>query len=73
MVGRCFMEHPHLFAGVVRLPEVEELAPYVIGGRRLEVLALADRTQREERLLNASVQIRPETTPPRPKGSSTAS
>jgi GMC oxidoreductase/FAD binding domain len=68
MVGRCFMEHPHLFAGVVRLPEVEELAPYVIGGRRLEVLALADRTQREERLLNASVQIRPEYHTTAPEG-----
>jgi GMC oxidoreductase/FAD binding domain len=68
MVGRCFMEHPHVFAGVVRLPDIEELAPYVIGGRRLEVLALADRTQQEERLLNASVQIRREYHTTAPEG-----
>jgi choline dehydrogenase-like flavoprotein len=58
-VGRFFMEHPHVLAGTVRLPDAEALRPYLGGDGQLDVLSLADTAQREERLLNASVQLRP--------------
>jgi choline dehydrogenase-like flavoprotein len=59
MTGRCFMEHPHVLAGTVRLPDAAPLRSCLERGPELEVLALDDARQREERLLNASMQLRP--------------
>ena len=59
MVGRFFMEHPHVLAGRVQVPDTEYLRPYMVRGSQLDVLSLADAAQQEERLLNASVQLRP--------------
>lgn len=59
MVGRCFMEHPHVQSGTVSLPDVNLLRPYLDGGLTVDVFGLPDAVQREQRLLNTSVQIRP--------------
>jgi choline dehydrogenase-like flavoprotein len=60
MTGRCFMEHPHVLAGTVKLPDEPELRPcFAPGPEELEVLGLGDAIQADERLLNASVQLRP--------------
>ncbi|HEY5317665.1 MAG TPA: GMC oxidoreductase [Solirubrobacteraceae bacterium] len=60
MLGRCFMDHPHVMAGTVRLPDAAELGSYLqLEGPALDVLALDDSLQRDERLLGASVQLRP--------------
>jgi choline dehydrogenase-like flavoprotein len=58
MTGRCFMEHPHVLAGTVRLPDAEAFGTCLEPGPELEVLALDNASQAEERLLNASVQLR---------------
>jgi choline dehydrogenase-like flavoprotein len=59
MTGRCFMEHPHVLAGRVRLPDPEPFRACLEGVSSLEVLALADDALAEGGLLNASVQLRP--------------
>lgn len=59
MAGRCFMDHPHVVAGTVRVPDPDLLDPFLDKGRTLDVLALPDATQRREGLLNASVQLLP--------------
>jgi GMC oxidoreductase/FAD dependent oxidoreductase len=62
MTGRCFMEHPHVRAGTVRLRDSTPLYSlfYGFGGQSsLDVLALPDATQRRERILNTMVQLRP--------------
>lgn len=65
-VGRHFMEHFHVLAGTVTLPDAgawrECLGPHddpALGHPRMSVLALADDVQRRERLLNATVQLAP--------------
>ena len=58
MIGRCFMEHPHILAGGAWLPSGEALRSCLDTGPELDVLALADAAQSEERVLNASVQLR---------------
>jgi choline dehydrogenase-like flavoprotein len=62
MTGRCFMEHPHVLAGTVKLPDEAAAALrscLVPGPPEFDVLALDDATQAAEGLLNASVQLRP--------------
>jgi choline dehydrogenase-like flavoprotein len=63
MVGRCFMDHPHILAGTVRLPEPDPLASCLSGTAKLDVLSLTDTAQRDERLLNATVQLMPLASP----------
>ena len=58
MTGRSFMEHPHVLAGTVRLPNAAALPASQVG-TRLDVFALDEATQRDEHLLNVSVQVRP--------------
>jgi len=58
MTGRYFMEHPHVRAGTMHLPDAAALASYLEPSSDLEVLSLGDETQREERLLNSSVELR---------------
>ena len=59
MTGQCFMEHPHVLAGAVEVPDSEDLRP-LLGGppNELEVFALDDETLADERLLNAGVHLR---------------
>jgi choline dehydrogenase-like flavoprotein len=60
MLGRFFMDHPHVVAGNVKLADRSVLAECVTdGGSSLEVFTLPEATQRDERLLNALVQLRP--------------
>ncbi len=59
MVGRCFMEHPHVLSGTVSVPDVNAIRPYLDAGLRLDVLALPDVVQRDEQLLGAGMQLRP--------------
>ena len=58
MVGRCFMEHPHVLAGLVELPHTEALRECLEGNGKLDVLALGDGAQHANRLHNATVQLR---------------
>jgi len=59
ITGRYFMEHPHVPAGMVQLPDEAPLRSCLVPGPpELEVLALDDASQAGERLLNASVQLR---------------
>ena len=58
MTGRCFMVHPHVLAGTVRVPDGEVLRPYLERTSTLGVLALSEAVQRDRELLNASVQLR---------------
>jgi choline dehydrogenase-like flavoprotein len=69
MLGRCFMEHPHVLAGRAMLPEPRSLGALVEEGPTRDVLALDDETQYRERLLNATVQLRPRDRQEGPKGS----
>jgi choline dehydrogenase-like flavoprotein len=66
MIGRCFMEHPHVLAGGAWLADAERLQSYFYGGPRLDVLTLPTEQQRSDRLLNASVQLRRLTWDPSP-------
>ena len=66
LIGRYFMEHPHVLAGGVWLPDAAPLQSFFYGGRRLDVLAVPDEQQRSERLLNAGVQLRRVTWDPSP-------
>jgi choline dehydrogenase-like flavoprotein len=61
MTGRCFMEHPHVLAGRVKLPDAEVVRSCLEAESEseLEVFALDDASQSEERLLNATVQLQP--------------
>jgi choline dehydrogenase-like flavoprotein len=60
LTGRFFMEHPHVLAGTVRIPETAPLEAFIAPGpHELAVLSLADAVQAAEGLLNASVQLRP--------------
>jgi choline dehydrogenase-like flavoprotein len=60
MTGRCFMEHPHVLAGSIRLTEPDALRSYLELGRpQLDVFALDPETQSEHGLLNVMVQVRP--------------
>lgn len=63
-VGRYFMEHPTLTAGVVRSPDWRRLcdlfSPGLVDGRFIETgLAPSDSFQRDKRILNAVGRIRP--------------
>jgi hypothetical protein len=69
MLGRCFMEHPHVLAGTARLPESTWLRDYVEDGSTRDVLALDDEIQWRQRLLNATVQLRPRAEQDGPAGS----
>jgi choline dehydrogenase-like flavoprotein len=60
MIGRYFMEHPHVLAGAVWLPDAAELRSLLVASRSCDVLALDDASQAGERLLNATVQLRPQ-------------
>jgi len=66
IAGRFFMEHPHALVGSVELPDPTPLHSCLTAGAVREVLALPEDIQRTERLLNASVQLSPQT----PMGSS---
>jgi choline dehydrogenase-like flavoprotein len=62
--GRYFMEHPHVLAGEVEIPDASEWASCMADPNRrdvvsLDVLALDDEQQWTERLHNATVQLRP--------------
>jgi choline dehydrogenase-like flavoprotein len=59
LTGRFFMEHPHVLAGTLTLPDAAAL-PSLLDGDRLEreLFSLTDETQRREQLLNTSVQLR---------------
>jgi choline dehydrogenase-like flavoprotein len=59
MLGRCFMDHPHVNAGVVVIPDTARLRPFLGGPGRLDVLGLSEETMSAEGLLDASVQLRP--------------
>jgi len=59
LAGRYFMEHPHVLAGSVLIPDAERLESYFQGPGVLDVLGLSDQAQREQELLNATVQLRP--------------
>jgi choline dehydrogenase-like flavoprotein len=69
MLGRCFMEHPHVLAGTVTLPASTPLRDCTEDGPERDVLALDDETQYRERLLNATVQLRRRTQQNGPEGS----
>src|SRR5436309_9480687 len=62
--GRYFMEHPHVLAGEVEIPDAAEWASCMADANSrnvasLDVLALDDERQSDERLHNATVQLRP--------------
>lgn len=59
LAGRFFMDHPHVLAGTVVLPDALPLRSLLDGQREQDVLALTDEAQRDERLLNTSVELRP--------------
>jgi GMC oxidoreductase len=58
MTGRCFMEHPHVLAGRVQLPDANGLSACLEGEDGRDVLALTDTQQRQESLLSASIELR---------------
>ena len=63
--GRYFMEHPHVLAGELEIPDASEWGSYMADVRReevesLDVLALGDEQQWDQRLHNATVQLRPQ-------------
>jgi choline dehydrogenase-like flavoprotein len=73
LVGRFFMEHPHLWSGIY-IP-ADEKAARSTGLYRLHdkdgtpimgKLTVGEQTQKKEKLLNYSVSIHPEVTAPRP-------
>jgi choline dehydrogenase-like flavoprotein len=58
MLGRCFMDHPHVRAGRVWLSDPEPLSScFRAPQQSFDVLSLTDSAQRDERLLNATVQL----------------
>ncbi|MFL5780487.1 MAG: GMC oxidoreductase [Thermoleophilaceae bacterium] len=62
--GRCFMEHPHVLAGGVEIPDASEWVSCMadVNNRdvvSLDVIALEGERQWNERLQNATVQLRP--------------
>ncbi len=66
LVGRFFMEHPHVVLGSVHLPEkakwnryLERMDPDLDHGA-MWALALSAETQRAHKLLNATVQLWPD-------------
>jgi hypothetical protein len=59
LIGRYFMEHPHVLAGTVGLPDGRPLRSFLGGERDLDVFTLADGVQAHERLGAASVELRP--------------
>jgi choline dehydrogenase-like flavoprotein len=66
LVGRFFMEHPHVLLGSVQLPErskwdhyLERMSPE-LGHGTMWALALPAEIQRAHRLLNATVQLWPD-------------
>ncbi len=59
LAGHYFMEHPHVLAGTIVLPDPSGIASYLERPTgTYDVLSLADGAQREDRLLNASVELR---------------
>ena len=66
LVGRYFMEHPHVLVGSATLPAGAEWAPFderfdeTLGHGVMCALGLPAETQRRRRLLNATVQLWPE-------------
>ncbi len=58
MTGRQFMEHPHILAGTVQIPDAAALLDSLDRRTALDVFALDEATLAEERLLNVSVQVR---------------
>jgi choline dehydrogenase-like flavoprotein/peptide methionine sulfoxide reductase MsrB len=59
MTGRCFMEHPHVLAGTVNLPEAAPLSSCLVHGETLDVLALPDDTMTEQQQLAVGVELQP--------------
>lgn len=66
-LGRYFMEHFHVYAGRVRLPDAAAWAEYLgtskddhAGHGWMRVLGFTDQAQRDERLLNTTIQLVPE-------------
>ncbi|MFZ5616957.1 MAG: FAD-dependent oxidoreductase [Pseudomonadota bacterium] len=64
LVGRCFMEHPTLTAGVVQSDDWQSLcdvfSPGLADGRFVETgLAPSPAFQREKKILNAVARVRP--------------
>lgn len=59
LTGRFFMEHPHVLAGTLKLPDAA-VPPSFLDGSMVEreLFSLTDETQRREQLLNTSVQLR---------------
>jgi choline dehydrogenase-like flavoprotein len=62
-VGRYFMDHPHVLAGSIHIPDPTPLRTYLRGSnepghRTLHVLGLPEAVQRREGLLNVSVEVR---------------
>jgi len=58
MTGRCFMEHPHVLAATIRLPDAVDLQACLEDEEGRELFALPDAAQREHSLLAASVELR---------------
>lgn len=58
--GRYFMEHPHGMVGSVLLPDLTALQSCLVGQTGRDVLALPEDVQRAERLLNVSIELRPD-------------
>lgn len=64
LVGRCFMEHPTLTAGVIQSNDWQALcdvfSPGLVDGRFVETgLAPSPQFQREKKILNAVARVRP--------------
>jgi choline dehydrogenase-like flavoprotein len=63
LVGRFFMEHPHVLVGSVELPQRSHWTRYMehidpaLGHGVMWALGLPSETQRSHRLLNATVQL----------------
>ena len=59
MLGRCFMDHPHVLVGTVELRDPRLRDSLRGTTRRQDVLALPADVQDREQVLNATAQIRP--------------
>ena len=60
--GRYFMEHPHGLVGSVQLPDLTALRSCLVDEATRDVLAASEDVQKTERLLNVSIQLRPQST-----------
>jgi choline dehydrogenase-like flavoprotein len=64
ILGRYFQEHFHVFAGKIRIPHARGWRDYLraayspaLGHRMSQMIILNEDTQRQERLLNTSIEI----------------